>query len=98
MGAEQFFVKRKGKTAKEAFDEAVADAQYEEGHGGYTGTIAEKNEFKEVFPNEGESAKECAERHSDTTFDDKWGPAGCIKLQSYSDGNHLFLFFGWASS
>jgi len=33
----------KGKTAQEAFDAAVAQARHEYGHGGYTGTIAEKS-------------------------------------------------------
>lgn len=47
MGAVNFHVSVKlhGKTAKhceDAFNTAVRDAQYWNGHGGYTGTIAEK--------------------------------------------------------
>jgi len=34
-----------GKDAREAFHKLVEDAQYESGHGGYTGTIAEKPSF-----------------------------------------------------
>ena len=45
MGACDFGVRAKGKTAKEAFNNAVEEAQYESGHGGYTGTIAEKHAF-----------------------------------------------------
>ncbi len=45
MGAEEFFTVEFGRTPEEAFDKAVADAQYYYGHGGYTGTIAEKNSF-----------------------------------------------------
>ncbi len=45
MGGQSFFVIGKGATAKAAFDELVEDARHEYGHGGYTGTIAEKNRF-----------------------------------------------------
>jgi hypothetical protein len=45
MGAEQFFVTSTGKNPFEAFDRAVAQAQYDFGHAGYTGTIAEKSDF-----------------------------------------------------
>ena len=45
MGAEEFYVAVHSTTAKKAFDVAVADAQEEHGHGGYTGTIAEKSSF-----------------------------------------------------
>ena len=37
-----------GATAKEAFNSAVDHALYEHGHGGYTGTIAEKDTFIEI--------------------------------------------------
>lgn len=46
MGGEQFFDEARGKTADEAFKAAVSEAQYDYGHTGYTGTIAEKCEFK----------------------------------------------------
>lgn len=45
MGAANFSVTVVGKTADAAFDSAVRDARYENGHGGYTGTIAEKHGF-----------------------------------------------------
>ena len=45
MGACQYEELSHGKTAKEAFHRAVEQAQYEYGHGGYTGTIAEKCDF-----------------------------------------------------
>jgi hypothetical protein len=47
MGACAFSVDRTGKTMDEAFAAAVADAQYENGHGG-SGTIAEKSEFVRI--------------------------------------------------
>lgn len=46
MGAAEFFTVSLGKNPHQAFDKAVAAAQYEYGHGGYTGTIAEKSGFK----------------------------------------------------
>jgi len=48
MGADNFETFSAGKDAQEAFRTAVDDAAYEYGHGGYTGTIAEKRNF-EVF-------------------------------------------------
>ena len=45
MGANTFYIVTKGKNAAEAFRKAADDARYEHGHGGYTGTIAEKYEF-----------------------------------------------------
>lgn len=45
MGATEFTHVAFGKTAEEAFSEAIANAQWESGHGGYTGTIAEKGSF-----------------------------------------------------
>lgn len=82
MGANTFLTEARGSTAQEAFDSAVAAAQYDHGHSGYTGTIAEKSSFKVVTGDP-----------DPDRFDDKWGPAGCIAL-----GDDLFVFFGWASS
>lgn len=46
MGAEDFIVSAKGKTAEKAFAAAQEEARYESGHGGYTGTIAEVSSFR----------------------------------------------------
>ena len=43
MGGEIFYTKQKGSSANDAFQKAKQEAQYEYGHGGYTGTIAEKD-------------------------------------------------------
>jgi hypothetical protein len=45
MGACDFTTVAWGRTPKEAFSAAVEDAQWEHGHGGYSGTIAEKHDF-----------------------------------------------------
>lgn len=44
-GAQDFWTVGVGKTADEAFHAAVEKAGYEHGHGGYTGSIAEKDGF-----------------------------------------------------
>ena len=96
MGACEFSVRSKGKTANEAFKAAREEALYESGHGGYSGTIAEKNSFTLIPLPEGISAGDYAYKlidEGDRRVDDKWGPAGCIKI---SEGE--YLFFGWASS
>ena len=48
MGADHFTDYATGKTVGEAFDKARRDAQYEYGHGGYTGSIAEKSGYIEI--------------------------------------------------
>jgi hypothetical protein len=96
MGAEQFFMKSTGKTAQEAFRNAVDQAAYEHGHSGYTGTIAEKSEYTMIPLPEGKNPTDYANElmdNSDPRVDDKWGPAGCFDL-----GKGSYLFFGWASS
>jgi hypothetical protein len=45
MGACDFEAYGTGKTVGEAFGSAVNEAQWEHGHGGYSGTIAEKHGF-----------------------------------------------------
>lgn len=47
MGASDFEMTVGGKTADEAFENAVKDAVYWHGHAGYSGTIAEKDGYKE---------------------------------------------------
>lgn len=46
MGAADFSTYGLGRTPGDAFVEAVRRAQWEYGHGGYTGTIAEKGDFE----------------------------------------------------
>lgn len=99
MSADAFFHEAKGPDPQTAFDEACEEARYWYGHAGYTGTIAEKEDYLLIdHPREGMTDKEIREyaeqliSDSDPRIDDKWGPAGCLKL---SEG---FLFFGWASS
>jgi hypothetical protein len=96
MGACDFGATSNGKTAKEAFVNAVEQAQWDHGHGGYTGTIAEKHEFVIITVPAGVDPIKFADElvnKDDPRIRDKWGPAGCVKI---SEGE--FYFFGLASS
>jgi len=97
MGAQEFECIGHGNTAQEAFNNAVQDAQYEYGHGGYTGTIAEKSSFKQIPCEQDQNViakviDECL-GNSNHFCQDKWGPAACIQMADTS-----WVFFGWASS
>lgn len=48
MGATDFNDLSAGRDAVEAFNNAIREARYEHGHGGYSGTIAEKHGFTVV--------------------------------------------------
>lgn len=111
MGATNFHYTSSGPTAQEAFTNAVKEAQWEYGHGGYTGTIAEKTTFTMVsdMPLSSGEADRLANSLMDTDYGDKWGPAGCIELATVTPSSNAnsaprtskikrFLFFGWASS
>lgn len=96
MGAQSFFEVQAGDSSEEAFREAVSEAAYENGHGGYTGTIAEKYEYILIECPVGVTPFTHAEHLIDddsSPVSDKWGPAGCIDMK---DGT--YLFFGSASS
>jgi len=96
MGANPFIVGARGETAQAAFSRAVEDALYEYGHGGYTGSIAEKDGFVKIeFPDGAEPELEANRLidEDDERISDKWGPAGCFAL-----GDDRYVFFGWASS
>jgi len=99
-------------TPKEAFEELIESARHQSGHGGYTGTIAEKDCF---------IMRECPPRKDPEVYagemieeNDKWGPAYCIEVKrSYlqklkkqpqnqwckgKKGIRAYIFCGFASS
>ena len=45
MGASNFTTDGKGKTIKDAFRSAKSSAEWEYGHGGYSGSLAEKDSY-----------------------------------------------------
>ena len=96
MGGCDFSAVGRGDSAEEAFNAAVECAQWESGHGGYTGTIAEKSSFKMVEVPEGVDMYD----HVASLFDDedhwindKRGAAGCIDIKN----TNRYYFFGIAS-
>jgi hypothetical protein len=110
MGAQCFFTEAFGKDPESAFSSAVEQANYDYGQDGYTGTIAEKNEFEVINVPAGKDAYEFANQlvdNGDPRIDNKWGPAGCLDLtdtsrgyehkQKNKKGTRMYLFFGWAS-
>jgi hypothetical protein len=95
MGACPFITKTCGPNAQTACDRAVKYACHEHGHGGYTGTIAEKSSFTIIPLPPGTNADDEANRlidDEDPRIDNKWGPAGCFDL-----GKNFYVFFGRAS-
>jgi len=114
MGGTTFFTYGYGKDAKEAFRRAVEEATWEHGHGGYTGTIAEKSDYISIPESEhkGKNKIKYAQTlidKEDRRIDDKWGPAGAIRLTGDLEKKlrkrknlqgkkvKIYLFFGWAS-
>jgi hypothetical protein len=110
MGADSFVDRGRGKDAKDAFRKVTDEARYEHGHGGYSGTIAEKHEFVMIsvpkvqgLPTE-KQASEYIDKimydEMDPRIEDKWGPAGCIEFapEKPTKGVRHFIFFGYASS
>ncbi len=84
-------------TAAEAYHTAVAEAQYDYGHAGYTGTIAEKNGFL-LIPNPKCTTDELPEVMENNPDDDKWGPACCVKVHDEENDQWYWHFYGFASS
>jgi len=68
MGAEQFTTIGYGESVNAAFRSAVEDAQWECGHGGYTGTIAEKDSYHIVKLPEGVAAHAWVDAINDSTL------------------------------
>ena len=113
MGAESFWTRSYGKDVKGAFLSAVDNAQYMDGHGGYSGTIAEKSSYILIDVPKGKNPLDFANElmdNNDPRIDDKWGPAGAIDVTNmekkrakelgtkWKRGQKAYLFFGWASS
>ena len=100
MGAQEFQIYATEATPKKAFRKAVEESLYSYGHSGYTGTIAEKSTFTmaslTVLPEP--KVHQLINTTMDTTYRDKWGPAGCIQIQSANKKQlNTYIFYGWAS-
>jgi hypothetical protein len=73
MGAVTFQTYGQGDTALQAFTDAVDRAYYEHGHGGYTGTIVEKDGFVEFSLPAGKTLADF-DAALDSHFDDDSAP------------------------
>ena len=83
MGACTFLDLSYGKTAKDAFVRIRDAARWENGYGGYSGTIAEKNEFINIRFESGSDPYQLAREMIDSMdprINDKWGPCGCMDV------------------
>jgi hypothetical protein len=100
MGACNFTTFRRGASLEAAFREARQDALYESGHGGYTGTIAEKSSvvLRRPQPMTRQQAIEFIE--VDVLENDKWGPAFALRIADNKNGQPYegYVFYGFASS
>lgn len=105
MGGHDFECTAQGKTAKEAYKNAVEQAEYDYGHEAYNGTISTTDGFKMMPPMEivhqttGGSCRrmETAGEHMLRVLNhtEKWGKAAC-----WPDPHDpaLWHFAGWAAS
>ena len=94
---QEFEVRVRANTVEEAFNHAreVAELEAPEGTAGYTGTIAEKQEF-EVVPRDYSvpwDMQLLRLRYSHPAYDNKRGPAGCLQIKTGE-----WVFFGCSSS
>jgi len=85
MGGTTFEHYAPGVDVNDAFKRAHEEASYEHGHGGYTGTIAEKGSFTIItrtplLEREAEALAQRLINDDDVRISDKWGPAGAIPV------------------
>jgi hypothetical protein len=67
------------KSPAEAFKELVKDAMYEYGHGGYSGTIKEKDGYRMLLVPYGVKTQDVIDEMLGAN--DKWGPAFCVEIK-----------------
>jgi len=94
MGATNFILSVKAKSAQEAYKKAVTEATEEYGFDPYNGTISTTNGFR-MFTTSASDVREIYQ-FCDDNLDrtEKWGQCGCIK-NPIKQGE--FIFFGWAA-
>lgn len=113
MGAQTFEARitvSKSTSDADAFRAALENARFENGHGGYSGSLAEKGTFVNIHR---ARSRENAQRivaammnsgplpvyreEMRRVVDDKWGPAGAVRYPACPKTDEI-IFFGWASS
>lgn len=86
MGAQTFIDYTEGADVRTAFQAAIDEARYGYGHRGYTGTIAEKDDYVVIDGGPLSLADATALANGlidcrDSRIDDKDGPAGAIAIR-----------------
>ncbi len=86
MGAFSFENTVMNPDVRKAFDHAHSEAQYQRGHGGYSGTIAEKPGYHILSrtPLAGDELADFIQKR--TGDNDKWGPAFAVPLANVTKG------------
>ncbi|OVE77553.1 hypothetical protein BVX99_02385 [bacterium F16] len=91
MGSCTFHTVAYGNTPQEAYQQAIEDANNQNGHqDGYSGDIQTTEWFEMVEPDKGQNVSDKVEETIDNYH--KWGPCGCIMLEKGK-----YLFYGWAA-
>jgi hypothetical protein len=91
MGAHNFYDEAEGNSPREAYQNAVEQAQHEYGHDPYNGTISTTNGFRMVTKKPGQTMEQLEDEWLDKL--EKWGKCACVDL-----GGKRYAFFGWAAS
>lgn len=100
MGATNFMAFGKGKTAREAFDALVAEAEYEHGHDPYNGTISTTSLSRRAPK---VSRKRFTEKAVNEAYKvanaDGWGEKWESRVIDCgaTKGGHMWAFYGWAA-
>lgn len=101
MGAHDFSDQALGVTADDAFIAACQQAEYEEGHNPYNGTISTNSSFVVIPLIPEESREDWERRVQDDPGVHKWGPCGCVADPDFEpreeDGARIWWFAGWAA-
>jgi len=105
MGACEFIQRSMGSSAQDALATAVERAQYDHGHSGYSGTIAEANGgcyiakgYEKGLPKAEAFAAANKLLDDNQTCPDKWGPCGAIPVLEEDGTIKSWVFYGLASS
>ena len=102
MGAQTFINEKKASSPRQAFEELVEQAIYDYGHDAYNGTISTCGLGRErrpldIKPNFCKENINVAYKYiQDHDYGKKW-VADYIDLGKTEDGEHYYMFYGWAS-
>jgi hypothetical protein len=96
MGSATFCTYAPGHDLEDAFAQAVDQAKFEQGHGGYTGSVAEKQyvtciDARVRWEDEGRDFAQQLIDANDRRITDKWGPAGAIAVARLTTTRRLTL-------